>query len=179
VYFEHFLETRPKIEALINEAKLDWDLTGYQAMPFWKPCPASSQREKGYDLLAVNFKFGFHSFSTTQGNPWLDELTTRHPWGYNLIMNADTARRKGIGDGDTVLVEGCDGEEVTGKVKLTQGIHPEVMGIGACFGRWSRSQPVSRGKGVHFNALLPHKMDWIDTLSAHVDACAPIRVRKA
>ena len=179
IYFEHFLEVRPQIEALIKEAGLDWDLTGYQAMPFWKPCPASSQRERGYDLLAVNYKFGFHAFSTTQHNPWLDELTMHHPWGYNLIMNGETARQKGIGDGDIVTVEACDGEKVTGKVKLTQGIRPEVIGVGACFGRWSRGQPVARGKGVHYNTLLPHSMDWIDTLSGHLDACAPVRVTKA
>ncbi|MEK7334833.1 MAG: molybdopterin dinucleotide binding domain-containing protein, partial [Candidatus Binatota bacterium] len=155
IYFEHFLEIRPKVEALIKEAGLDWDLSGYQSMPFWKPCPASAQRARGYDLLAVNFKFGFHSFSTTEGNPWLDELTTRHPWGYNLIMNAATARQKGIGDGETVIVESCDGEKVTGTVKLTQGIHPEVVGVGACFGRWSHGQPVSRCKGVKYNTLLP------------------------
>jgi molybdopterin-containing oxidoreductase family molybdopterin binding subunit len=179
VYFEHFLEVRAPVEALINEAKLDWDLSGYQAMPFWKPCPASSQREKGYDLLAVNFKFGFHAFSTTQKNPWLDDLTSRHPWGYNLIMNAETARQKEIGDGDAVVVESCDGEEVTGRVKLTQGIHPQVVGVAACFGRWSRGEPASRGKGIHYNTLLPHKMEWIDAMSGHLDACAPIRVRKA
>jgi anaerobic selenocysteine-containing dehydrogenase len=179
IYFEHFLETRPRVAALIKEAGLDWDLSGYQAMPFWKPCPASSQRERGYDLLAVNFKFGFHSFSTTQRNPWLDELTTHHPWGYDLIMNAETARHKGISDSDTVLVESCEGEKVTGRVKLTQGIHPEVVGVGACFGRWSRGQPAARGKGVHFNTLLPHNMGWIDALSGHIDACAPVRVRKA
>ncbi|MBI2089834.1 MAG: molybdopterin-dependent oxidoreductase [Deltaproteobacteria bacterium] len=179
IYFEHFLQVRPQVEALIKEAGLDWDLSGYQAMPFWKPCPASSERKRGYDLLAVNYKFGFHSFSTTQHNPWLDELTTHHPWGYNLIMNAETARQKGIGDGDIVIVEACDGEKVTGKVKLTQGIHPEVIGVAACFGRWSRGQPAARGKGVHYNTLLPHKMAWVDTLSGHLDACAPVRVRKA
>jgi molybdopterin-containing oxidoreductase family molybdopterin binding subunit len=179
IYFEHFLEARKQVEPLIKEAGLDWDLSGYQAMPFWKPCPASSQRDRGYDLMAVNFKYGFHSFSTTQQNPWLEELTSHHPWGYNLIMNAETARRKGIGEGDTVVVEACDGEKVIGTVKVTQGIHPEVVGVGACFGRWSRGQPAARGKGVHYNTLLPHKIAWIDTMSGHVDACAPIRVRKA
>jgi anaerobic selenocysteine-containing dehydrogenase len=179
VYFEHFLEVRPKVEALINEAKLDWDLSGYQAMPFWKPCTAAAQKQRGYDLSAVNFKFGFHSFSTSQGNPWIEEITAHHPWGYNLIMNAETARQKGIADGDAVVVENCDGETFNGTVKLTQGIHPEVVGIGACFGRWSRGEPLSRGKGIHFNSLIPHKMGWIDATSGHIDACAPVKVRKA
>ncbi|HXG52742.1 MAG TPA: molybdopterin-dependent oxidoreductase [candidate division Zixibacteria bacterium] len=179
VYFEHFLEVRPKIEALIREAGLDWDLSGYQALPFWKPCPAAAQRDRGYDLMAVNFKFGFHAFSTTERNPWLDEITTHHPWGYRLIMNADTARRKGIADGDRVVVESCDGKRATGTVRLTQGIHPEVLGIAACFGRWSRGEPAARGKGVHYNSLVPHEMSWIDTFSGHLDACAPVRIERA
>lgn len=179
IYFEHFLEVRPQVEALTKEAGLDWDLSGYQAMPFWKPCPASVEKERGYDLLAVNFKFSFHSFSTSQRNPWLEEITSRHPWGYNLIMNAETARQKGIRDGDSVVVESSEGEQVTGRVKVTQGIHPEVVGVGACFGHWSRGEPAARGKGVHYNTLLPHKISWIDTFSGHLDACAPIKVRKA
>lgn len=179
IYFEHFLEVRPQVEALLHEAKLDWDLSGYQAMPFWKPCPASAQKERGYDLLAVNFKFGFHSFSTSEANPWLEELTARHPWGYNLIMNFETARQRGIADRDTVIVENCEGETFAGTVKLSECIHPEVVGIAACFGRWSRGQPAARGKGVHYNSLLPHRMDWIDAMSGHIDACAPIRVTKA
>jgi molybdopterin-containing oxidoreductase family molybdopterin binding subunit len=179
VYFEHFLEVRPKVEALLKEAGLNWDLTGYQAMPFWKPCPAASERERGYNLMAVNFKYGFHAFSTTQQNPWLDEITDHHSWGYKLIMNEKTARQRGIADGDRVIVENCEGEEVTGTVRLTQGIHPEVVGVGACFGRFSRGQPAARGKGIHYNTLLPHKMSWIDAFSGHLDACAPVRVKKA
>jgi anaerobic selenocysteine-containing dehydrogenase len=179
IYFEHFLEVRPKVEALMSEAGLDWDLSGYQAMPFWKPCTAAAQKKRGYDLSAVNFKFGFHSFSTSQGNPWIEEVTAHHPWGYNLIMNAETARQRGIADGDAVVVENCEGETFNGTVKLTQGIHPEVVGIGACFGRWSRGEPLSRGKGIHFNSLIPHRMGWIDATSGHIDACAPVKVRKA
>ena len=57
--------------------------------------------------------------------------------------------------------------------------HPEVVGIGACFGHWSRGEPLCRGKGIHFNSLIPHKMGWIDAMSGHIDACAPVKVRKA
>jgi hypothetical protein len=77
------------------------------------------------------------------------------------------------------VVENCDGETFNGTVKLTQGIHPEVVGVGACFGRWSRGEPLSRGKGIHFNSLILHKMGWIDATSGHIDACAPVKVRKA
>jgi hypothetical protein len=78
-----------------------------------------------------------------------------------------------------MVAENCEGETFNGTAKLTQGIHPEVVGIGACFGRWSRGEPLCRGKGIHFNSLIPHKMGWIDAMSGHIDACAPVKVRKA
>jgi hypothetical protein len=53
------------------------------------------------------------------------------------------------------------------------------VSVGACFARWSRGEPLSRGKGIHFNSLIPHKMGWIDATSGHIDACAPVKVRKA
>ncbi len=54
-----------------------------------------------------------------------------------------------------------------------------IVGVGACFGRWSGGEPLCRGKGIHFNSLIPHKMGWIDAMSGHIDACAPVKVRKA
>lgn len=45
--------------------------------------------------------------------------------------------------------------------------------------RRGNTRPAARGKGVHDNTLLPHKMAWMDAFSGHLDACAPVRVRKA
>jgi hypothetical protein len=65
------------------------------------------------------------------------------------------------------VVENCEGEESKGTVNLTQGIHPEVVGVGACFGRGSRGEPLSKGKSL------------IGATSGHIAAYVRMKVGKA
>ncbi len=60
----------------------------------------------------------------------------------------------------------------TGRVVL------QVIGIAGCFGRKSEGLKLSRGKGIHFNGFLPHKLDRIDSLSAALDSCVRVKVAK-
>ena len=39
--------------------------------------------------------------------------------------------------------------------------------------------PISKGKGVSFNALLPTDMDHIDKVSTALDHCVQVKVYKA
>ena len=65
-----------------------------------------------------------------------------------------------------------------GKALLTKCIHPEVIGVAGCFGRKSEGLKLSRGKGIHFNSFLPHRLDRIDSLSASLDSCVRVKVSK-
>ena len=42
-----------------------------------------------------------------------------NPYTYNIAMNAETAKKKGIKDGDTICLENRFGDKQTGKVKLS------------------------------------------------------------
>ena len=64
---------------------------------------------------------------------------------YNITMNAETARKKGIKDGDTICLENRWGDKETGKVKLTQLIHPGVVAA-VGLGSWARGKPIAQGK---------------------------------
>ena len=68
-------------------------------------------------------------------------------------MSAETARKKGIKDGDTICLENRYGDKQTGKVKLSQLVHPKVVAA-VGLGSWARGEPLSRGKGINPNALL-------------------------
>jgi molybdopterin-containing oxidoreductase family molybdopterin binding subunit len=155
-----------------------WDISDYQTLPVWKPCPAYHDGAPPYDLYAVNYKLPFHSLSFTTQNPWLNELSERHPYAYKILLNTATAARKGIGDGDEIWVESTAGR-VTGQAKVTECIHPEVVGIAGVFGSWARGKPVARGKGVHFNTLVPISLDRLDPISTGVDACVRVKVSRA
>ena len=80
---------------------------------------------------------------------------------------------------DHIWVESVRGDRVLGRVKLSEGVHPEVIGIANNGGHWSRHMPQARGKGVFFQALLP--LDWqhTDPASFTVDCDAAVKVYKA
>ena len=68
------------------------------------------------------------------------------------------------------------GRKVKGRVKLTEAIHPEGLGIAALCGHWSDGMPVAKGKGVFFNDLL--ELDWehVSPVNINLDLCAKVRV---
>jgi len=155
-----------------------WDTDDYQALVDWKPCPAYEYSVAGYDLFVVNFKLPFHSLSYTSHNALLAELSEKNPYAYSVLLNAETAHKKGIGSGDRVRLEIEEGYKVEGQALLTECIHPEVVGIAGCFGRKSKALQLSYRKGVHFNTLLPHATERIDSLSAALDSCVRVKVGK-
>ena len=93
-------------------------------------------------------------------------------------MNAATGRGKGIAEGDEIEIETPSGKKVRAVVRLSQGIHPECLAVSAILGRWVTSNDSARGKGVHFNSLLEYTVDRLDTLSAALDACVKVKVKR-
>lgn len=65
---------------------------------------------------------------------------------------------------------------VRGQLKVTEGIHPEVVAMASTFGHWAQGMPVARGKGVHFNSLLATKLERVDMVSGALDACVRVKV---
>ena len=148
-------------------------------LPFWGPCTAHVEPRKEYDLFAVNYKLAWQAFSTTQSNPWLEDVSSHHPYAYKVWLNEETARHKGIGPGDALVVESTAGTKVMAEARLSQCIHPEVVGIASCFGHWAKGLPVARGKGPHFGTLVPFGLDHLDMVSCRIDSCARVKVHKA
>ena len=65
-----------------------------------------------------------------------------------------------------------------GRAKVTEGVHPEVVGIAGTFGHWAKGLPTAKGKGVHFNTLISADIEHIDMLSSAVDTCVKVKVTK-
>jgi len=174
IYHELYLRARKDVEELIAELGFhDWDLEDYVPLPVWKPC-ASFRRAGEFDLIAINFRIPTHAQSHTSQNPWLSEVAELNPYSQKIMINRDTAQRKGIRDGDEICVE-SEVDNVMGIAKVTECIHPEVVGISSHFGSIARGKPVAYGKGVQFNRLLPGDLDPVST---GVDACVKVRVYK-
>ncbi|MBI2919037.1 MAG: molybdopterin-dependent oxidoreductase [Chloroflexi bacterium] len=179
LYFEFLINVGQEISSMARELDVDMDVSEFTPLPFWGPCSAHSEPGTDYDLFAVNYKLAFHAYSITQANPWIEDVSSHHPYAYKVWLNEDTARRKGIKPGEGVVVESSAGTKVLAEAKLSQCIHPEVVGIAACFGHWAKGLPTAQGRGPHFGTLVPFGLDHLDMVTARVDACTRIKVYPA
>ena len=178
IYFEHLIDTGRDVHAVAQSLGLEWDVSAYAPLLQFFPCESLAP-DGDYDLFIVNFKLPFQNHSITGENLWIDEISKANPYAYQVMLNRATAASKGLEDGALVVVESRHGSE-TCRLKVTELIHPECVGIPGMFGHWAAGRPVSRKKGAAFNNLLPHPtLARIDTVTGQIDTCARVRVRRA
>jgi molybdopterin-containing oxidoreductase family molybdopterin binding subunit len=178
IYFEFLKDAGEALKQVIKEMNITWDFSDYTPLVEWLPCPSHESKAKDYDLWATNSKSVYHYFSSTQENPWLDEAASRNPYVYNVLINAETARKKGIVSGDYLWVESEDGFRMRVKVKVTEGIHPQVVLFTGSMGHWAKGEPIAKGKGANINFLRPVGLKYTDWLSGNIDYCIKVRVYK-
>jgi len=178
IYLEYLLKHKEDVKAVTDKLGLDWDFTPYSPVPVWIPC-AAHQDDREYDLLATNCKLPTHQFSVTCENLWIDEIATANPYSYNIMIHTSVAQKKGLFTGDIVTVESKHGK-YTGRLRVTELVHPECVNVCGTFGHWAQGMPIARGKGVMHNRLLPSpSLERIDTLSGQIDQCVRVKITKA
>ncbi|MBI4527452.1 MAG: molybdopterin-dependent oxidoreductase [Deltaproteobacteria bacterium] len=178
IYLEHFLKRGEELKQVTGQMGLPWDLSDYKPLSDWMPCSSYEAIKKGeYDLIAVHYKLPYVYGSFGNENPWIDEICGHTSYAYNVLVNEAVAKGKGISDGDEVWLE-SPVKKTKVKVKLTQCIHPQVVGIAGHFGHVSPGMPIARGKGVNFNSLLPTDLEHIDKISTALDHCVEVKLYK-
>jgi anaerobic selenocysteine-containing dehydrogenase len=177
IYLEYLLDHKHDVQEVLDELGFDWDLSTYSPVPVWIPCEACDE-DREYDLIATNNKTPTHQFSTTTENIWIDEVAKENPYIYSIMMHTSAAERRGLETGDTVRVESRYGS-YTGRLRVTELVHPDCVNCSGTFGHWAKGLPISTGKGVNHNALLPKPtLDRVDTLSGQIDMCVRVKVSK-
>jgi anaerobic selenocysteine-containing dehydrogenase len=177
IYLEYLLKHAKEVRGVTEQLGLEWDFTPYSPVPIWIPCEAHAE-DMEYDLLSTNCKIPTHQFSVTCENMWIDEMAVDNPYSYNIMVHSSVADKKGLETGDLVTVESKYGH-FTGRLKVTELIHPECVGTCGTFGHWAKGMPIARNKGVLHNGLLPPpRLDRIDTLSGQVDHCVRVKIYK-
>ena len=155
-----------------------WDTSHYQPLADWRPCPAYEENSDEYDLFVASSRLPLHNHSVSADNPWIDDVCAHSRLDYNILLNTETARKKGIEDGDIVCIESRAGK-VKGKVRVTECVHPEVVGdLGGHLGQWAKHKTISRGKGIHHNALLNFDWNMVGTITGQLDTCAKVKIYK-
>lgn len=181
VYLEHYLDLGQEVKKMADSAGFTWwDVSDYQPLPDFKPCPSYENKSSDYDLYMVTYRLPYHTFTVTGYNTWLDELT-EYTQGYDVRINSETAKRKGLKDGDLVWLESEHGEvtRVKGRIKITEGIHPEVVGIPGHFGHWASRLPAGKDKGVQVNYFYIPDVQHMDFVGGALDSCLKMKITKA
>ena len=183
IYFEHLLTSGEEIERIKNETGLfsDLDVSDFQPYPDWKPCPHHAESRPDFDLDCFYGKISFHAHTHTGNRAWLDELSTIDGPTNAINIYTETARKKGIQDGDWVELEsGVNGKKVRGKARLTRAIRPDVIAVSGHGGHWAPGLPLAgqAGKGISFTALLDPGMDYVDGPSFNYDMCVRVKITK-
>ena len=67
--------------------------------------------------------------------------------------------------------------KVTGKLKVTQLIHPEVLGIPGCYGSGTFKMSPDSRKGTHFNSLLSGEgEECVDPISGSITISPKVKI---
>ncbi len=157
--------------------RLNWDyftgLTSY----FPSVINAEEPSDSDYNLLVISQRDPLMTYRFTAGNPYINEVALLNPYTYNIAMNVETAKKKGIKEGDVICLENPWGDKVTGNVKLTQLIHPQVVAA-VGLGSWARGRPISQGKGVNPTALLRQDQHRFCPISGAAEPTARVKAYK-
>ena len=133
--------------------------------------------ESEYDLIAISHRDPLHTHRFMAGNPLIDEASRSNPYTYNIVMHKGTAKKRGIGEGDLIVVENPWGDRVTGNVKLTALIHERVIGI-VGLGTWSRGRKFEP-RGINHNQLLRLGARYIDPVVGAVEEAINVKAYRA
>lgn len=178
VYLEFLIDVEKRMKAITDRVGLEVDYTQYTPLISWFPCSIHATDNPEYDLYCFSYRDTLHSGSCTMEQPWIDEASQMNPYTYNITMNWDTARKKGLKDGDIIELDTIRGRKVAGTLKLMEGQHPQVVGIAACSGHWAKGLPIARGKGTNFDDLLELDLKHSDPISLNIETAVRVKVRK-
>lgn len=178
IYHEYLIELGERTSALAKKGGMTFDPAYYGPLPEWLPCKSHEVKDPDFDMFAFYYRDAIQANGFTMQNPWIDEVARIDPFSYRIAVNAETGRRKGLQDEDIIRLETVKGRRVAGRVKLTEGIHPEAIGIAACAGHWTKHQPIAKGKGIFFNDLLEINFENTSPVNLNLDLCAKVKITK-
>lgn len=148
----------------------------YRPIPHWVENSEFRAPEE-FDCWAINWRTPYFSndVGNVTGNPWVAELCDQDRYESGVVLNASTAGRKGLKDGDMVVVESRYGK-TEGRLNTTQLLHPDAVGIPGCFGLGTKlANPLTR-RGASWNSLLPLDDKTFDAVSAGLESAPRVKV---
>jgi len=178
IYLEFMINQREKVKKISEEIGINLNWNQYTPLITWFPCSPHLLKESQYDLYCFAYRDILHTASSTMETPWLDEASHMNPYTYNVTMNPEMAKQKGLKNGDLIEIESIYGNKARGRLELRNGQHPQTLAIAGTAGHWAKGQPIARGKGTNFNFLMEARIEECDPISLNLELCLRVRVNK-
>lgn len=168
-YVECVKKTGEELSKNLAGVGIDWwPTTEYTALPTYFPSVLDEVPPE-YDFYVVKARHMALAFGNVD-SPWTIELTEALPETVDVMMNEDTAKARGIKDGDEIWIENNVGK-IKRKVTLTQGIRPDTLVVCGQWGHWAT--PVAKDTGrVSQTNLTPISYAWTDKLCGNMQSQA-------
>lgn len=176
VYHEHLLRNAAKMREIVEAHGIDYPVRGWSALPFWQPCAQCRERDEAFDMAAVYYKHPLSSQSYGRANVLLDDALSKDVSMDYFLMNRETAKKKGIADGDQVVIRSRDGATLNGVVRLSEVVYPSVIAV--CSGLTNESPHSEVVKGKNFNRLLRNEWEYTDNMVQALDTDRAVSVSR-
>lgn len=167
-YMEKVKREGENLARNLAEHGIDWWPTDeYVPLPVYFP-PILGEVPPEYDLYIINTRAITDSWGNNLQLPLINEIGRRLQGYADIMMHEDTARARGIKNGDEVWVE-SPVAKIKNKVKLTQGIRPDCLLITGMGGHWKMPVAKDAGRPSH-SALTPMSYEWTDKMTGAIQS---------
>jgi anaerobic selenocysteine-containing dehydrogenase len=183
IYFENQVQAMTALKANMEANNVAWSYEDYSPVPTWLPSHITTPNSTPpYDLIAFAYHVAFHTYTWTNENPLLAEISMQNPYVPAVTIYSGDAQARGIAEGDLIWVESAVGKE-EGIAHLSEGVYPGSIAIQRTMGGWARNSVVKdlykEHKGVSYQLLREVNLDYIDKQTDALENCIKVKVTKA
>jgi anaerobic selenocysteine-containing dehydrogenase len=179
-YIEDMLVQRDDLKKKMQDASVpfidEWQWDDYQPLPTAELDPVHLEPAE-YDLYGMFYKDIQLNFGESLSNPWIRDIVYRDPVHIALLLNPVTAKKKGLEQLDIVKIESPHGK-LFGRIGLTEGIHPDALGVSNALSRAKVSKMSVPHAGGHFNDLLPYDLRNTDAVTGQPETVCKLKITK-
>ena len=179
-YIEDMLVQRDGLKKKMQDANVpfidEWHWDDYQPLPTVELDPVHNEPAE-YDLYGIFYKDIQLNFGESLSNPWIRDIVYRDPVHIALLINPVTAKKQGLEQFDIVKIESPHGK-LFGRIGLTEGIHPDTLGVSNALSRAKVSKMSVPHAGGHFNDLLPYDLKNTDAVTGQPETVCKLKITK-
>jgi len=177
-YQERLMRVGRELGRRLHEHDMHWwdhQLQEYQALPPWKDFAAPWQAEvtraggqpQDYQFWLLTARSMQYAWGGNVGMQMIKEVADNIAGHRGVIINAGTAAKLGIGEGDAVEIA-TPRRKVRGRAVLRQGIRPDTLLLIGQFDHWAT--PFAKDFGVpSLNTLATMSLETTDATGSGAD----------